>query len=90
MIALYNGEPYNYQDETICHIKEAIFSFLCYKTKVINQLMEICPIRIEVNTRYGNIVMKMIILCRVLLLLYFLVFWRRNERKQNMPLLHNI
>lgn len=34
MIALYNGEPYNYQDETIVH---EIGHFLCYKTKSINR-----------------------------------------------------
>lgn len=34
LIALYNGEPYNYQDETIVH---EIGHFLCYKTESINR-----------------------------------------------------
>lgn len=34
LIALDNGEPYNYQDETIVH---EIGHFLCYKTKSINR-----------------------------------------------------
>ena len=34
LIALDNGEPYNYQDETLVH---EIGHFLCYKTKSINR-----------------------------------------------------